>query len=138
MGPPMFWYCWIFGNFNASSENFQTLAVNTDKAFKFYLKIIELGPLSLKLPHCSWEGYILSSPLELLSCIGQWFSTMVLWEDQWWKKYIFLAKECFMKFHRELPHVIFLWSSPHTPFSYTIPVKNDYSGTCCFIHLCNL
>ena len=40
----------IFGNFNASSENFLTSAVGKDKSLKYYRKIIELGPPTLQVP----------------------------------------------------------------------------------------
>ena len=44
-----FQYSWIFGNFNASSENFWILAVSKDKGFEFYRNIIELGPPTLQV-----------------------------------------------------------------------------------------
>ena len=44
MAPQFFRNRWIFGNFTALLENFQTFAVGKDKRFKFYRKIFELGP----------------------------------------------------------------------------------------------
>ena len=40
----------IFGNSNASSENFWTFAAGKDKGFEFYRKIFELGPPTLQVP----------------------------------------------------------------------------------------
>ena len=34
----------IFGNVDASSENFQTFVVSKDKGFEVHRKVIELGP----------------------------------------------------------------------------------------------
>ena len=45
MAPQYFQNRRISGNFNASSENFRTLAAGENKGFEFYRKIIELGPL---------------------------------------------------------------------------------------------
>ena len=41
---------WIFGNFNASSENFRIFAVGIEKSFEFYRKIFHLGPPTLQVP----------------------------------------------------------------------------------------
>ena len=53
-----------FGNFNASSENFQTYAVSKDKGFEAYLKIIELGSPILQVPRhpwvSAWNEFLLS------------------------------------------------------------------------------
>ena len=53
--PQVFRNCRMFGNFNASSENFRMFAVSKDKGFEFYRKIIELGtlPPTLQVPRCS-------------------------------------------------------------------------------------
>ena len=40
----------IFGNFDASSENFRTFAVGREKGFELYQKIIELGPAARQVP----------------------------------------------------------------------------------------
>ena len=45
MVPKFFRHRRIFKKFNASSENFQTFVVSTEKGFEFYRKIIKLAPL---------------------------------------------------------------------------------------------
>ena len=40
----------MFGNFDASSEDFWTFAVGKNKSFEFYRKVIELDLSSLLVP----------------------------------------------------------------------------------------
>ena len=53
-----------FGNFKASSENYQTFAVSKDKGFGFYRKIIELAPLLYRYhdtPENMWNNWPIGS-----------------------------------------------------------------------------
>ena len=44
----------VFGNFNASSENFRTFAVGKDNSFEFYREIVELVPPTLQVSRRPW------------------------------------------------------------------------------------